>query len=106
LREKISESEGVPDEVYVVDLDDQFSGTIRDGNGTEGCIFMERPGSRIRDWRCYYPNEGEKALNQYQFKEEIRYAIQSQQIRAALAAEAEAMEENRRQAQMQMQMRR
>jgi len=37
------------------------------------CRFMERPGSRIRAERCYYPSDVERALDEYQFAEEIRY---------------------------------
>lgn len=64
-------SEPTATTVEIANLDADGVG-IRDGNGSEGCIFMESPGSRIRRWRCYYPSEGEQALNEYQFSEEIR----------------------------------
>jgi hypothetical protein len=61
--------------VQVVSMRDEPGQHLRTGNGSEGCKFMEIPGSRIREWRCYYPNEGEKALNAYQFREEIRQNV-------------------------------
>jgi hypothetical protein len=62
--------------VQVVAMNDRPGQQLRTGNGSEGCRFMEIPGSRIREWRCYYPSEGEKILNAYQFREEIRDNIQ------------------------------
>ena len=70
-------SEATADTVEVANLETGSLG-LRDGNGSAGCIFMETPGSRIRRWRCYYPNEGEQALNEYQFSEEIRLMRQQQ----------------------------
>jgi hypothetical protein len=64
-----------PKNVQVVAMNDDSVRHLRTGNGSEGCKFMEIPGSRIREWRCYFPNEGEKALNEYQFREEIRMNI-------------------------------
>ena len=66
-----ADSEPATNTVEVANFDPEAE-LVRDGNGSEGCIFMESPGSRIRRWRCYYPNEGEEALNDYQFAEEIR----------------------------------
>ena len=55
---------------------------------------MEIPGSRIREWRCYYPSEAEKALNAYQFREEIRYMDYQQKQLDMIRQQAEAMLEN------------
>jgi len=82
-------SEPVPESVTVADLDGAPSGR-RGGNGSSGCIFMERPGSRIRAERCYYPNEGEQALNEYQFSEEIRMIRRQQAILDMMRAQEDA----------------
>lgn len=79
----------VPDAVMVADLD-EAPAPRREGNGSLGCIFMERPGSRIRETRCYYPDEGEQALNKYQFREEIRQIRRQQSILEMIQAEADA----------------
>ena len=69
-----------------------------EGSPTGDCRFMPIPGSRIRAERCYYPSEGELALNQYQFQEEIRFIRQQQEIMAMEAAMRQAEEEQARQA--------
>jgi hypothetical protein len=76
--------------VEVAALDEKPESGVPDGNGSAGCIFMEIPGSRIKEQRCYYPSQGERALNEYQFNEEIRYSILQQQQRDLLRSEAEA----------------
>jgi hypothetical protein len=81
-----------PETVRVADLEGSPVGpSLADGNGSEGCRFMANPGSRIHSLRCYYPSDGEKALNEYQFKDEIRYAIEQQQILEMQRQEAEDM---------------
>jgi hypothetical protein len=37
------------------------------------CRLMPMPGSRIMKERCYYPSDGERVLNDQQFREELRY---------------------------------
>lgn len=92
LRDETVEPEVTAETTYVAKLeDDGTAAGIPDGNGSAGCKFMEIPGSRIRERRCYYPSEAEMALNRYQFTEEIRYAIQKQQHLEMLRQEAEAM---------------
>lgn len=79
--------------VDLVAMNDRPGRPIREGNGSEGCKFMESPGSRIREWRCYYPNDGEKALNEYQFSEEIR--INRRLSEAAFLIETEIANQQR-----------
>lgn len=61
-----------------------------------GCEVMAIPGSRIIEERCYFPTEGEEALNDYQFTQEIRRIreqAERQQLQQSLArAQAEATE--------------
>ena len=70
LRERDAAERAASDRALVtrvaVASDDQ---TTTDGD----CQLMERPGSRIREERCYYPSEVERALDEYQFQEEVRF---------------------------------
>jgi hypothetical protein len=79
-----------PTVLNVAASDDRPGEGIRDGNGSQGCLRMPRPGSRIMETRCYYPSEGEQALNTYQFRQEIRFAIEQQRQFELQRAEAEA----------------
>lgn len=46
----------------------------------EECRVMPSPGSRIRTERCFSESPGEKALNEYQFDEEIRFAREQAEL--------------------------
>jgi len=65
------------DDVTIVTVANADSDT---SSSSDNCDLMPIPGSRIRAVRCYFPSEGEKALNQYQFQEEIRQTRQQQDI--------------------------
>jgi hypothetical protein len=68
--------------IRVADLDSA-------AEGSDGCELRPATGSRIREVRCYNPTPGEKALNDYQFQEEIRYTRQQQDIKQMQQAELE-----------------
>lgn len=67
-----------PEAVVVnVDIGDPvLNAASQSGN----CQLMPIPGSRIRATRCYTPSEGELALNDYQFQQEIRQIREQQAI--------------------------
>lgn len=52
------------------------------------CRVMANPGSRIMEERCYFPSPVEQALNEYQYREEIRY-MREEALRKQMREQAE-----------------